>query len=93
MTVVLLDGEKIENAKELHRVFAQTLSLPDYYGSNLDALHDALTDISDGIGVVAVNTPLLQKRMGRRWHSFCRLMEDLTEEKPGFHWCPDPFEK
>ena len=91
MTVILLDGEKIGNAKELHRVFADTLSLPDYYGSNLDALHDVLTDIPGEIGVIAVNTPLLQERMGRRWRPFCRLMEDLREERPGFRWCPDPF--
>lgn len=91
MTVVILDGAKIETAKEMHAVFAETLSLPEYYGSNLDALHDALADISGEIGVVAVNTPLLQEHLGRRWRPFCRLMEDLTEERSGFHWCPDPF--
>lgn len=91
MKIVLLDGEKIRTAKEMHAVFAETLFLPDYFGSNLDALHDVLTDIREEIGVVAVNTPLLQENLGRRWRPFCRLMEDLTEERPGFHWCPDPF--
>ena len=32
----------------LHRELANALAFPDYYGHNLDALHDCLTDVAHG---------------------------------------------
>lgn len=37
----------IEDPKDLHRYLAAALDFPDYYGMNLDALYDCLTDICD----------------------------------------------
>lgn len=35
----------IDCAKELHRAIGTTLSFPDWYGHNLDALYDCLMEI------------------------------------------------
>ncbi len=35
----------IRSAEDLHTALAQTLALPEWYGHNLDALYDCLTDI------------------------------------------------
>ena len=86
MTYVFLDGERVKEIADLHRVFADTLELPDYYGKNLDALHDCLTDRVSPLCVVAANTELLKKNLGRRWSSFLRLTKDLEREKPGFRF-------
>ena len=43
MTYVFIDGEKIRTNDELHAAFAAAIPLPDWYGNNLDALHDVLT--------------------------------------------------
>ena len=91
MKYVFLDGEKILSNAELHRVFAETLDFPEDYGKNLDALHDCLTDISDPVCVIAVNVELLSEHVGRRWKSFLRLMNDLTEDGPGFRFFAEPF--
>ena len=42
---VTIDCTQICSREDLHRIFAQALSLPDTYGRNLDALHDVLTSI------------------------------------------------
>jgi len=47
MKKVILDLSVPENKKELHEYIAGELSFPDYYGKNLDALYDMLTDISE----------------------------------------------
>jgi len=39
----IIDCRWIDSRAELHRVLAQTLSFPEWYGHNLDALHDMLT--------------------------------------------------
>lgn len=43
---VTLDCAGIRSKEDLHRIFAQSLGFPDWYGNNLDALHDCLTSLS-----------------------------------------------
>lgn len=45
-----LDGKMIQN--EGHDYLMQALDFPDYYGKNLDALYDCLTEISCEIELV-----------------------------------------
>lgn len=46
MEEIIIDCTKIKTREDLHRIFRETLSFPDWYGNNLDALHDCLTEIS-----------------------------------------------
>ena len=46
---VTIDCASIESRADLHRVFAEALSFPSWYGHNLDALHDVLTSLSGTI--------------------------------------------
>ena len=39
-----VDLSTVRDQKSLHALLAETLPLPDYYGGNLDALFDVLTD-------------------------------------------------
>ena len=91
MRYVFLDGEKLLTPEDLHRAFADALDFPAYYGSNLDALRDCLTDLPDPVSVIAVNTEALKAHMGRKWRGFCRLRAGLPEEKPDFRYWPEPF--
>ena len=40
---IVLDLRKTKTPEELHARLQQALGFPDYYGRNLDALHDMLT--------------------------------------------------
>lgn len=40
----IIDLAGVEDRGELHERIAQSLSLPGWYGRNLDALYDVLTD-------------------------------------------------
>ena len=91
MRYVFLDGDKIGSPAALHRAFAEALDLPDYFGRNMDALHDCLTDIFVPVCVVAVNVPALREHLGRSANAFGRLMADLAEEKKGFRYLEEPF--
>ena len=92
MNYVFLDGAKILSHADLHRAFADALDFPDYYGRNLDALRDCLTEQAEPVGVIIVHANLLQEHLGRRWKGFCRLMDDLTDDEPGFRFWLEPFE-
>lgn len=92
MKIVLLDGDRIEDRAALHAAFSDALDLPAWYGANLDALHDVLTERTDEIGVIIVNTVRLARNLGRTWYPFLCLMEDLKRERPGFYTCIEPFQ-
>ncbi len=40
--MIVLDGRRMEDRTALHAELKQKLSLPEYYGENLDALNDCL---------------------------------------------------
>lgn len=48
-----LDGQKFNSKEELHSFLADKLNFPSYYGNNLDALYDCLTDITYPLLLVA----------------------------------------
>lgn len=47
MKKILLDLNLIKTRDQLHDYLALTMEFPDYYGRNLDALYDMLTDITE----------------------------------------------
>ena len=91
MKIVLLDGNVIRSKANVHDAFAAALDLPEYYGRNLDALHDVLTDPGEDIGVIAVNVAALSENLGKWWESLCRVINDAAEEREGLRFLVDPF--
>ena len=44
VTEYFVDCEKLRGRRTAHRYLAETLEFPEYYGNNLDALFDCMTD-------------------------------------------------
>ncbi len=51
MIKTILDFRKAASAGEIHEILAEQLHFPSYYGGNLDALYDCLTDIREDVCV------------------------------------------
>jgi RNAse (barnase) inhibitor barstar len=51
----IIDCAQIHSKQELHRILAEILHFPAYYGNNLDALYDCLTDISENTHLILQN--------------------------------------
>lgn len=60
---ITIDCSAIDSRESLHRVFAEALSFPEWYGKNLDALHDCLTEISGTIRLE--NWDIAEAKLGR----------------------------
>lgn len=64
MEFIIIDGRRMTSVEETHRYLAKTLRLPDYYGHNLDALHDCLTDLSRSVWIILINGDFLDEALG-----------------------------
>lgn len=47
MRKIILDLEKMTAPPRLHQYLREALALPEYYGANLDALYDCLTEMAE----------------------------------------------
>ena len=80
MAEIVLDGRELPSMEAVHDRFA--LVLPDYYGRNLDALFDCLTDLREPVTVRLVNREVLEDRLGRRGRALVRLLRRAAAENP-----------
>ena len=58
----IIDCNLIHSKEDLHRIFRETLAFPAWYGNNLDALHDCLTEINGKVRLLDWETA--EERLG-----------------------------
>ena len=80
MRKVILDFRPIHTREEVHKYLAMKLDLPDYYGENLDALYDCLTEKNADNTVIFVNTALLEEYLGDYAEKILSCFRDASSE-------------
>jgi len=77
---LILDGRAIPSREALHDLLAEMLALPEYYGRNLDALYDCLTDFSQPLDVILLHTDTLEENLGGYADALQQLLQDSAAE-------------
>jgi RNAse (barnase) inhibitor barstar len=59
MTFVNIDLTQVHNWESFHKVFAETMGFPNFYGHNMNAWIDCMSDLStpDNVGMTAIQIP------------------------------------
>ncbi len=84
MIEVELDGEKISSWEMLHDRLAVELGFPAWYGGNLDALYDCLTDIHEDTVLVISHREQLTDNLGDNGESLYRVLRRAQRENQRF---------
>ena len=71
-----LDARRM-GRRQVHDYLMERLPLPEYYGRNLDALYDCLTDMDDTELVIAHTL-----QAPRSFAAVRRVLEDAAQDNP-----------
>ena len=81
---VTIDGKETTNKDVLHSLLQVKLDLPDYYGKNLDALHDCLTSWVDmPLTINIISFEEMKLNLGEYAESFLTALKGAKEEIKG----------
>jgi len=77
---VLIDGRKITDKAMLHAYLKEQCQFPDYYGNNLDALYDVLTDRAETLEICIEYAEELKERLCGYGEAFIETLLDAAAE-------------
>lgn len=81
MEITRLDGERLQSREEAMELLGLALVLPEWWGRNLDALHDCLTDLGRPVRLeISRREAMEASAFGRR---LLRVLEDAAAEQLG----------
>ena len=78
MRKITLDIEKMRSLPMLHKYLHTALALPEYYGANLDALYDCLTEMSEPTELVVPKKVADEAYLGSYGQQFLQMLEDAA---------------
>jgi len=80
--IIELDCSRMTSRKETHDYLAQQLQLPDYYGRNLDALYDLLSEYGREMTLVLRNCYALETQLGGYGTALLATLREADDNNP-----------
>lgn len=80
MKTITLDLAHMQSVPALHNYLRSVLALPVYYGANLDALYDCLTELDAVTELVVPKAIADEAHLGWYGEQFLQVLQDAAEE-------------
>lgn len=80
MIQVIIDGRNIKDKQSLHAYVKEQCKFPEYYGNNLDALYDVLTDRTEPLAIKVVHADELKEVLCGYGEAFLETLQDAAAE-------------
>lgn len=77
-----LDGAKMTTVEAVHQHIADVLSFPSYYGHNLDALWDMLSEINTPVQIEFQHLARLREQLPEYSLLLIQLFEEAQQMNP-----------
>jgi len=82
--VVVIDGSKMKDKISLHAYLKEQCKFPEYYGNNLDALYDVLTDREEPLEIRLENVQELKEILCGYGEAFIETLQDAAAASKNF---------
>ncbi|MCI8613616.1 MAG: barstar family protein [Lachnospiraceae bacterium] len=83
MRICIIDGNEIETRDMLHDILSKALDFPEWYGRNLDALYDCLTDAGEETDLQFWNQDALESHLGSYAKALVKVVRAAAKENAG----------
>ena len=80
MSVFLLDGKDMTSREVAFRKIQEVMKFPEYFGQNLDALYDCLSELPKETNIVIVNETNLRFNLESYGEKMLTCFRDAAEE-------------
>ncbi len=81
---VIIDGRKMKDKQTLHAYLKEQCRFPEYYGNNLDALYDVLTDREEILEIRLEYAQELKEILCGYGEAFIETLEDAAASSKKF---------
>lgn len=79
MEIIILNGARMTDRETAHAYLKERLGLPEYYGCNLDALADCLSEFGGNREIMLVNSEEMKESLGFYGDMLIHVFEELAE--------------
>jgi ribonuclease inhibitor len=86
MKTCTIDGKITTDKKKLHEILQTKLDFPTWYGANLDALYDSLTDIHEETKIIVINSSELERNLGGYAKLLYKVLDEACEYNDFLSW-------
>ncbi len=80
MRTITLALNRMHSVPALHKYLRSALALPVYYGANLDALHDCLTEVCEPTQIIVPAAVADNENLGWYGKQFLQVLQDAAAE-------------
>ena len=81
-----IDFTDVQYYIEMHLIIREALDFPDYYGCNLDAFWDCITDMmGDSMHIEILGFDVIERKFGDYGIKFVETLKDVK------HYCNDKY--
>ena len=75
--IITIDGLAMKKKEDFYQNIKEELNVPEYFGNNLDALYDFLTEQPDILQMKFLHYNMMQSQLGR---SFCQQLLKVLQD-------------
>lgn len=86
MEIIILDGRKMTSFDDLHDYLKKVMRFPSYYGRNLDALADCLSELGSHVTVILNDINTMKAGLGVYGDRLLRVFGDMSSEPNSFNF-------
>lgn len=80
MRKIHIPGDQFTTEEELHEFLQEHFNFPHYYGKNLDALYDALSEITEKTQVIVSSSIADEANLGEYGENFLTVLEEAAQD-------------
>ncbi len=80
MEMIILNGRMMDTKEKAHKYIKNKLFFPNYYGENLDALWDVLTETRGDLDIKLINHDFFLESLGDYGLLLVKTFEDASIE-------------